>query len=154
MDEKRSGRYVLIRTKSRWICKGYQAYKEIYYYEDSTKPVYYHGQHPFSSYDPREDILIPFDDLNLEWNNLYQPYVPTFWDKLKSKLFKKPYPEEIKVIPKDDSLVIVDYGFDLDFCEVAKFSQYPDGSCCWTTELFTGLKPKRWAYIPNIDIDD
>lgn len=146
VNNNKNGKYFLVRSESRWFADGYQAYKEIYY-EGSDEPRYKHGD--FLLLEPEKCEFTAFDDLNLEWNNLYQPYAPTLWEKIKFKLFKKPYPEEIRVNPKDDSIVIVDYSFDCNFCDVAEVNILSDGKCQWVTEMYTGLAPKRWAYLPK-----
>ena len=83
------------------------------------------------------------EDLNLQWNDLDQPYIPTLKDKLKKLFLGKCYPQMVRVRPKDNSLVILAYDGD-DFYLTAEYNRYS-----WITELYFPIEPKKWAYIPD-----
>ena len=84
-----------------------------------------------------------FNDLNLEWVDFIQPYKPTFKDKFYKWLFRKDYPQTVKVRPADGTLVITSY----DRGEHYEIVEYNNRR--WITELSFPCEPDKWAYVPN-----
>jgi hypothetical protein len=92
------------------------------------------------------DLIFSLGDLKLDWVDFKQPYVPTFWEKVRKKLFNKPYQEFVVNRPRNGSIVIVDYG---NWYETVEFSYSKNHTPMWVTALYTGINPTRWSYIPN-----
>lgn len=135
---------VILLTKSDGFAHGLCAGKKMvrtYPYSDEKTTKYLQG-----------DILI-FDwlkvweisDLNIEWTDLVQPYIPTFMDKVK-KFFGKDYPKTIRVRPQKNSIVIARCNCGREYhYEVCEYNEV--GS--WITEFYFPSQPDQWAYIPK-----
>ena len=136
--------WVLSLIESNWFANGLQVYQKNETGLKNPEYKYYYGSH-LVFIDPLYEI--PLDDLKLEWIEIKQKRIPTFWEKLKHKLLGIEYDEYQYVRPQSEEIVIVDYGHD--FYEVAEFSAYKD-SYHWVTELNTYMLPVRWARIPSL----
>jgi len=139
--------WVLSLIESNWFANGLQVYQKSKTGLKKPEYKYHYGSH-LAFIDPLYEI--PLDDLKLEWVEIKQKRIPTFWEKLKHKLLGLDYNEYEYVRPQSGEIVIVDYGHD--FYEVAEFSAYKD-SYHWVTELNTCMLPVRWARIPALVLD-
>ena len=138
--------WVLALIKSDWFANGLQIYDKTKNVYGSGKSVYRFGDHPLFI-NPLYEI--PLDELDLEWVDLKQERKPTFLDKIKEKVFRIPFEREITVRPTSGSIVAVNYG-DGKLIEIVEFKTCDNGkSGRWVTELYTGVMPKQWAYLPN-----
>lgn len=139
-------KYFLCKIKNNRFACGWQVYKQVEKLSGGT--AYKHGD-----WWVRDEYItkkIPLDTLELDWVELEQPHKPTLFEKVKS-LFGIDYDSVDFVRPKSDSVVIVDYD---GLIETAEVTPTRNGSCIWVTELYTGIKPKRWAFLPNGLLND
>ena len=138
--------WFLCKTTNNSFANGWQVYKQVEKLCGGT--AHKHGDW----WIPDEHITkeIPLDTLKLDWVELEQPHKPTLFEKVKS-LFGIDYDSVDHVRPKSESVVIVDYD---GLIEIAEATPCKDGSCIWVTELYTGIKPKRWAFLPNELLND
>lgn len=133
---------VLTIVESDWFAKGLQIYdKEVCPYDGHTS--YKFGSHVFHI-DPLYEF--PLDSIRLEWVDYRQTREPNLFQRMGEKLFGVPFEREVVVRPTDGSIVVVEY--DNGRAEMAEFSgDAKQGR--WVTELFTGVPPTRWAYLPD-----
>lgn len=143
-NQKDISKIVLVHhKKGSDFARGFQIYKETEMYGD--KKVYKYGD-IYVSLETEFDLIFNLGDLKLDWVELKQPYVPTFWEKVRKKVFNKPYQEYTINRPRNESIVIVDYG---NWYETVEFSYSRNKTPTWVTAFYTGITPTRWAYIPN-----
>ena len=97
---------------------------------------------------------IPISQIDLEWNDIEQPYIPTLKERLKS-LFTGKLPTMRIVRPESGRIVIAEYDKNgRTFLEVARFDYTNDGHPRWTTSVDPkGYRLVRWAYIPTHIVD-
>ena len=127
-------KWFLCKTTNNGFANGWQVYKQVEKLSSGTA-------YKYGDWWIRDEYItkaIPLDTLKLDWVELEQSHKPTLFEKVRN-LFST-------TRPKIKSNVIVDYG---GLIEMAEATPTGNGGCIWTTELYTGIKPKRWAFLPN-----
>ena len=120
--------------------KGFQVYQQAYRMDGSEYLKY--GDY-ITFYKEDFTQVWKLSELNLEWQDLEIKHKVSLKERIK-KFFNKDYQiNETDIIrPKNKSVIIAEYGNGNHY-EVVEYSHKS-----WVTELWFGVMPKRWAYIP------
>ena len=139
--------WVLALIESNWFAKGLQIYQRDETGKDEPKYKYHYGSH-LVFLNPIFESTV--DGLELEWVDIKQERTPSFFEKLKKKLFGIGFDEYCYNRPESGEIVAVDYGNN--FMEIAEFSKNGD-HFLWVTELNSYMTPVRWARLPKHILD-
>ena len=143
-DNEKDCGWVITLFKSateRDFAVGLQVHRKIEEtYKEESWFKYYYGDFTHDADGIQQEWS--FDKLCLEWVDFIQPYKPTLKDKFCKWVFKKDFPQTIKVRPLDGTLVITSY--DDEHYEMVEYNNKR-----WITELCFPCEPDKWAYVPE-----